>query len=101
MTQANTENKKRELRSIRIGVVVSDKRDKTRTVRVEYQAMHPKYGKYLHRSTRFHVHDPNNESKIGDRVTIVNCRPISKTKSWRLLRIVEKAPEPIQAGQQQ
>jgi small subunit ribosomal protein S17 len=58
---------------------------------VAYQARHPKYGKFLKRQTRFQVHDPENASKMGDRVEIVNCRPISKTKNWRLLRVVEKA----------
>lgn len=80
------------LKGIRIGVVTGDKRDKTRTVAVERQLKHPKYGKYLARRSRFHVHDPENASGLGDRVEIVNCRPLSKTKSWRLVRIVEKAP---------
>lgn len=86
----------RELRATKIGVVISDKRDKTRTVSVDFQVRHPKYGKYLKRSTSFHVHDEKNESKLGDRVEIANCRPISKTKSWRLIRVVEKAPAPIE-----
>jgi small subunit ribosomal protein S17 len=72
------------------GIVVSDKRDKTRTIAVAYQVKHPKYGKYLHRQTNYHVHDPENTSKNGDRVEIANCRPISKTKSWRLVRVVEQ-----------
>ena len=72
-----------------IGVVTSDKRDKTRTVTVAYQVRHSKYGKYLKRQSRYHVHDAQNASKSGDRVEIANCRPISKTKSWRLVRVVE------------
>jgi small subunit ribosomal protein S17 len=80
-----------------IGLVVSDKRDKTRTVAVDFQQRHPKYGKYLHRSTKYQVHDPANAAHQGDRVEIANCRPISKTKSWRLVRIVQKAPMPIDA----
>jgi small subunit ribosomal protein S17 len=81
---------RRRLTGIKIGVVTSDKRDKTRTVLVDYQVRHPKYGKFLRRQTRFHVHDDKNESKLGDRVEIANCRPISKTKSWRLVRVVQK-----------
>jgi len=83
---------RKELRGLRVGVVASDARDKTRTVVVKVQSRHPKYGKYVNRSTRYQVHDPNNESGVGDRVEIANCRPISKTKSWRLVRIVELAP---------
>ena len=83
------------LKGTKIGTVVSDKRDKTRTVRVPYQVKHPKYGKYLHRDLKFHVHDENNESHEGDRVEIVAGRPVSKTKTWRLVRVVEKAPEKI------
>jgi small subunit ribosomal protein S17 len=71
-------------------LVISDKRDKTRTVRVDFQARHPKYGKYLKRSAKFQVHDEKNESKAGDRIEIAICRPISKTKSWRLVKVVEK-----------
>ena len=78
-----------------MGVVTSDKRDKTRTVTVDWQTRHAKYGKYLKRSTKVQVHDEGNQSKLGDSVEIVHCRPISKTKSWRLLRIVESAPAPI------
>ena len=81
----------RELLGKRIGVVTSDKRDKTRTVKVDYQIKHPKYGKYLKRSQTFQVHDEQNESKAGDRIEIGRCRPLSKTKSYRLIRIVESA----------
>ncbi|MCE9590463.1 MAG: 30S ribosomal protein S17 [Planctomycetes bacterium] len=80
----------RDLTGTKIGVVTSDKRDKTRAVAVDFQVRHPKYGKYLKRSTVFHVHDEKNESKLGDRVEIANCRPISKTKSWRLIKVVER-----------
>jgi small subunit ribosomal protein S17 len=76
----------------RVGTVVSDKRDKTRTVSVEYQTKHTKYGKYLRRQAKFHVHDPGNISHLGDQVQIVTCRPISKTKSWRLIQVIQKAP---------
>lgn len=81
--------------STRVGVVISDKRDKTCTVVVAYQNRHPKYGKYIRQSSKFHVDDPKNLAKVGDRVEIANCRPISKTKSWRLVRVVEEAPKDI------
>ncbi|MBH06162.1 MAG: 30S ribosomal protein S17 [Phycisphaeraceae bacterium] len=80
----------------RVGIVTSDARDKTRTVVVTFQAKHPKYGKILRRKSTFQVHDPENQSKLGDRVEIANCKPISKTKSWRLLRIVASAASPEQ-----
>ncbi len=80
----------RPLKRTKTGLVVSDKRDKTRTVRVDYQIRHPKYGKYLKRSATFQVHDETNASKAGDRIEIATCRPISKTKSWRLVKVVEK-----------
>ncbi len=82
----------RHLTGTLIGTVVSDKRAKTRSVSVNYQVRHPKYGKYLHRHTKYQVHDEGNASKKGDRVEIAQCRPISKTKSWRLVRVVEAAP---------
>ena len=73
------------------GVVSSDKADKTITVRVDRRVKHPVYGKFIRRSTKLAVHDPNNHCREGDVVTIVETRPISKTKSWRLGRIVERA----------
>lgn len=82
----------------RIGVVVSDKRSRTRTVAVNFQSIHPKYGKYIAKTTRFHVHDQDNASGVGDRVEIVPCRPLSKTKSWRMLRVVEKAPAAVEVA---
>ena len=87
----------RQVKGTKIGVVTSDSRDKTHTVSVDYLARHGKYGKFLKRRTRFHVHDAENASKLGDRVEIARCRPISKTKSWRLLRVVESAPEQLAA----
>jgi small subunit ribosomal protein S17 len=75
----------------RMGVVTTDKRDKTRKVVVEFQMRHPKYGKYVKKRTVLHVHDEANESKVGDRVLVSECRPISKTKSWRLVRVLESA----------
>jgi len=72
------------------GRVVSDKRDKTVTVVVERLVQHPLYGKYIKRSSKYHVHDENNEGQVGDVVAIEQCRPISKNKSWRLVRVVER-----------
>jgi len=77
----------------RIGVVESDKRNKTRKVVIAYAGKHPKYGKYMRKRTVLQVHDEKNESKLGDRVEVAECRPISKTKSWVLVRVVERAPE--------
>ena len=76
----------------RVGVVDSDKRDKSRKVSINFSVKHPKYGKYIRRRTILHVHDEDNVSKVGDRVEIAQCRPISKTKSWVLLRVLESAP---------
>lgn len=73
------------------GRVLSDKMDKTITVLVERKVKHPKYGKFMKRSTKFHVHDAENACDIGDTVTIKEGRPLSKTKSWTLVDIVEKA----------
>ena len=80
------------LRTI-VGVVTSDKGNKSITVVVDFQTKHPKYGKYLRRRTTIHAHDEKNEAKQGDKVELAECRPLSKTKHHRLIRIVEKAPE--------
>src|SRR5438477_11342486 len=74
------------------GVVESDKRDKTRTVMVPYQAKHPKYGKYLRRDTVIHAHDEANSSRLGDIVEVAPCRPMSRTKTWRVTRVVVSKP---------
>jgi small subunit ribosomal protein S17 len=74
-----------------IGTVVSDKMDKSITVLIERRVKHPVYGKYMSRSTKLHVHDETNDSRAGDRVEIVECRPISKTKAWNLVRVVKRA----------
>lgn len=79
----------------RVGIVESDARDKTRKVAIRYSVRHPKYGKYLRRRTILQVHDEDNVSKVGDRVEVAECRPISKTKSWILLRVLESAPEGV------
>jgi small subunit ribosomal protein S17 len=74
-----------------IGRVVSDKMDKSITVLVERKVAHPIYGKYVKRSTKLHAHDEQNECNLGDTVSIEECRPISKSKSWRLVKVLEKA----------
>jgi len=74
----------------RIGMVESDKRDKTRRVVIDFLAKHPKYGKYIRRRTVLHVHDENNESRTGDKVEIAETTPISKTKSWKLVRVIKQ-----------
>ena len=76
----------------RIAVVETASRDKTRKVSIQYVSKHPKYGKYVRKRTVLHVHDAKNESGVGDRVEIAECRPISRTKHWTVVRIVEKAP---------
>jgi len=73
------------------GRVVSDKMNKSAVVMVERKIRHPLYGKYIRRSTKLHIHDENNECRQGDTVTIKQCRPISKTKSWQLLEVVDRA----------
>ena len=73
------------------GRVVSDKMNKTITVLVERRVMHPMYGKIVVRSQKYHAHDEANECKAGDLVTIEECRPLSKTKAWRVAKLVEKA----------
>ncbi|HHZ88865.1 MAG TPA: 30S ribosomal protein S17 [Chromatiaceae bacterium] len=73
------------------GSVVSNKMDKTITVKTERLVKHPLYGKYIRRSTKLHAHDENNECSMGDVVTIEECRPLSKSKSWRLVKVVDGA----------
>lgn len=80
------------------GVVVSDKMDKTRVVRVTRSVAHAFYGKVMTRSSKFHVHDAGNESHQGDVVTIASTRPLSKLKRWRLVRVVKAAPKAAAAG---
>ncbi len=76
-----------------VGRVVSDKMDKTITILLERKLPHPIYKKYIRRSTKLHAHDEKNECKIGDLVSIVQCRPLSKSKSWRLNEIVKQAAD--------
>ena len=79
-----------KIRSVQ-GKVVSDKMEKSFVVAIERKVKHPLYGKFIRRTTKLHVHDENNEAKLGDVVEIRECRPLSKTKSWTLVRVVEKA----------
>ncbi|MFK7788710.1 MAG: 30S ribosomal protein S17 [Phycisphaeraceae bacterium] len=92
MSETNT----KKVTGTKVGFVTSSKRDKTRTVAVEYQKVHAKYGKRLRRQAKFQVHDESNDSNEGDRVEIAQCRPLSKTKSWRLVKVLERAPEAVQ-----
>ena len=80
----------RNLRKIRVGVVSSNKMDKTIVVAVERKVKHPIYGKFVKKTTKFHAHDEKNECSIGDQVKIMETRPLSKTKRWRLVEVVEK-----------
>lgn len=82
---------KRNLRKDRIGVVMSDKMDKSIVVAVERKVKHPKYGKFVKKTSKFFAHDEKNECNIGDTVRIMETRPLSKLKNWRLVEIVEKA----------
>jgi small subunit ribosomal protein S17 len=75
-----------------VGVVDRAGQDRTRRVVISYSARHPRYGKYIRKRTVLHVHDETNESHMGDRVEIAECRPVSRMKRWALVRIVEKAP---------
>lgn len=94
MAEANsTPTAQRPLLRTVQGIVASDKGDKTIKVVVNYQTKHPKYGKYLKRRTTLHAHDEQNEAREGDTVELAECRPLSKTKHHRLIRIVQKAPE--------
>ncbi len=81
----------RNLRKTRTGVVSSNKMTKTITVAVERKVKHPIYGKFVKKTTKFHAHDEKNECTIGDVVKIMETRPLSKTKRWRLIEIIEKA----------
>jgi len=81
----------RNLRKERIGVVFSNKMDKTVTVAVKWKEKHPIYGKFVNKTKKFHVHDEKNECNIGDTVRIMETRPLSKTMRWRLVEIIERA----------
>ena len=81
----------RALRKTRVGIVVSDKMDKTAVVAIEDNVKHAVYGKIVKLTLKVHAHDENNECGVGDRVEVMETRPLSKTKRWRLVRIIEKA----------
>jgi small subunit ribosomal protein S17 len=85
------ENKVRNLRKERVGVVVSNKMEKTIVVAVKRKVKHPIYGKFVNKTTKLYAHDDNNECNIGDMVKIMETRPLSKSKCWRLIEITEKA----------
>lgn len=92
MTTEIKSDETRGQRKTRVGVVVSDKMDKTVVVSITRRYMHPKYKKYVKTRTRYKVHDPLSEAKVGDRVLIEETRPLSKEKRWKVKEIVEKAP---------
>ncbi len=85
------ESTARNLRKERVGVVTSDKMDKTITVSVERKVKHPMYGKFVKKTKKFHAHDENNDCGVGDTVRIMETRPLSKSKNWRLVEIIERA----------
>jgi small subunit ribosomal protein S17 len=81
----------RSSRKVRVGVVVSDSRDKTVTVEVARSARHPRYDKIVRTSSKFHAHDETNDAHVGDKVRIMETRPLSKQKRWRVVEVVERA----------
>ncbi|HET9947408.1 MAG TPA: 30S ribosomal protein S17 [Longimicrobiales bacterium] len=83
-------NGERHRRKVRVGVVVSDRPDKTVVVKVERRLAHPLYGKLVARSKKYHAHDENNEYRVGDTVRIVETRPLSKLKRWRVVGLVDR-----------
>ena len=86
-----TETTERALRKTRVGVVVSDKMDKTIVVAIRDNIKHPKYGKIIKRTVKLHAHDEKNECGVGDKVLVMETRRLSATKHWRLVSIIEKA----------
>lgn len=91
-TEANAENRDSNARTVS-GTVVSNKMEKSITVLVERRVKHPVYGKFVKRSKKLHAHDEENTCNIGDVVTVIECAPISKTKTWRLISVDERARE--------
>ena len=81
----------RNFRNERTGVVTSNKMDKSITVAIKWKEKHPIYGKFVNKTKKYHAHDENNECNIGDTVKIMETRPLSKTKRWRLVQIIERA----------
>ena|SRR5437667_6078187 len=95
MAEATAEMPKRQTRRTLVGVVTRDKMDKTRRVEIPRLVKHPRYSKYIKRRTICYMHDDKNESKLGDTVEIMETRPLSKLKCWRLVKVVKKAPAKI------
>lgn len=91
MEQVTGQNQARSVRKVREGIVVSDKSDKTVVVAVERLKRHPLYGRVQRVTKKFHAHDENNECHVGDRVEMMECRPISKQKRWRVSQILQRA----------
>jgi small subunit ribosomal protein S17 len=89
MSEANVIESK--VLRIQTGSVISDKMDKSATILIERKVKHPIYGKFVRKSTKLHIHDENNDCGVGDTVQISECRPMSKTKSWTLVKVVTKA----------
>ena len=81
----------RNLRKTRQGVVISDKMEKSIVIAAKFKEKHPIYGKFVQKTKKYHVHDENNEAHVGDTVLVMETRPLSKTKRWRLVSIIEKA----------
>ena len=81
----------RNFRKTRQGVVISDKMEKSIVIAAKFKEKHPLYGKFVQKTKKYHVHDENNEAHVGDTVLIMETRPLSKTKRWRLVSIIEKA----------
>ncbi len=76
-----------------VGLVTSDKMNKSRRVEIDRLVKHPKYGKYMRDRSILHVHDEKQEAHLGDRVQVMECRPVSKTKTWRLAKVLDRAPQ--------
>lgn len=91
MTTAAPASKSRRVRPLEEGIVDRASTDKTRRVRIEFQVRHPKYGKFIKRRSYLTVHDENNVSGVGDQVQIMPCRPVSKTKQWKVVQVLAKA----------
>jgi small subunit ribosomal protein S17 len=89
--EAAAQTTERKLRKIRVGRVVSDKMEKSCVIAVERKVMHPKYGKFMKKTTKLMVHDEENTCGIGDTIKVMETRPLSKNKRWRLVEIIEKA----------
>jgi small subunit ribosomal protein S17 len=91
VSQTQTAATERSRRKVRTGVVVSDAMDKTVVVRINSQIRHPMYGKIVRRTTKLNAHDEANDAHVGDRVRITETRPLSKTKRWRVVEVIERA----------